>query len=535
MKQKQLVTLIMAAMLAGTTLCAGAAAEDLVSGTTQKEVDTSRKLTVDGETLDKFVISVPNDVTNWDPNAQIDMNGVLYRDLVYQNLFIVHLDDIVPLVAKGYTEVDDRHWEVEIWDNVYDSEGNHLTADDVIFSYQTRIDAGTTAKYDAFESIEKTGDYTVMFTWTDAVETVGSLELILGETYLYTQAAYESHNFASDPIGTGPYKVTELVSGSKVVMEKRDDYWKKDDLTLYETTNIDTIEYDIITESSQNYIGLQTGSIDFSNNVPDENVKDFEEGGKFADQYEVYKKLGTLTYILACNESEGNIGANQDFRLAVYYALNNEAIAKVAGSFVGAQTFANPAGVDYSPEWAEFESYVGTFDDSLAKEYLEKSGYNGEKLTIVGESTEAAKSMMTMIQALLLNIGVQVEISAVDYPTVVATTTGTEGWDIALFYYGGGANISGMNRILNDDEWGTGCSFGFVNDDKLDELFDTAKTADGHSAESMSALVSYIIENAYFDMIAYPTTSIVYTNKLAELKMDSGNVIAPNACIFYLD
>ena len=105
MKHKQLVTLIMAGMLAGTVMCAGAAAEDLVTGTTQKEVDTSRKLTADGETLDKFVISVPNDVTNWDPNAQIDMNGVLFRDLVYQNLFIVHLDDIVPLYAGDVFEI----------------------------------------------------------------------------------------------------------------------------------------------------------------------------------------------------------------------------------------------------------------------------------------------------------------------------------------------------------------------------------------------------------------------------------------------
>lgn len=60
-------------------------------------------------------------------------------------------------------------YDVEIYDYITDTAGNHLTADDVIFSYNEALNNGKGNQHSALtggmESIEKTGDYSIRFTW----------------------------------------------------------------------------------------------------------------------------------------------------------------------------------------------------------------------------------------------------------------------------------------------------------------------------------------------------------------------------------
>ena len=70
---------------------------------------------------------------------------------------------IIPILAKGYPEVDDLHWQVELYDYIKDTDGNNITAQDVVFSINTLVDAGKALKYDKFESVKAIDDYTVEF------------------------------------------------------------------------------------------------------------------------------------------------------------------------------------------------------------------------------------------------------------------------------------------------------------------------------------------------------------------------------------
>ena len=69
---------------------------------------------------------------------------------------------MTPCVGKSWKQIDATTYEVEIYDYVKDSAGNPITADDVVFSYQTAIDSGTQTGYvGSVTEIKKTGDYTV--------------------------------------------------------------------------------------------------------------------------------------------------------------------------------------------------------------------------------------------------------------------------------------------------------------------------------------------------------------------------------------
>lgn len=63
---------------------------------------------------------------------------------IYETLF--DLDDnqkLIPNLASGYTVVSDTAWDVTLYENIYDTDGNHITADDVVFDVTWLIEGGS--------------------------------------------------------------------------------------------------------------------------------------------------------------------------------------------------------------------------------------------------------------------------------------------------------------------------------------------------------------------------------------------------------
>lgn len=501
--------------------------------------DTSRTTTADSdERYDKVTVALLTDPTDLSPENINGDNSLQYvMQNFYEKLFDYRDNDYVGILAKGYTEVDDLHWDVEIYDYIYDCEGNHITAEDVVFSYQITIDAGKAMSFDYFESIEVVDDYTVEFTWTQPIDAIGALEWPFCRINIVSQAAYESGNMTDTPVGTGPYTVTEYVSGAYLTMEANDDYWQTDELRDYQhLANVQTIEYDIIAETSQHVIALSTGQIDYSEYVPTENIADFEDGGQYADGVDVYTTMGSGLYVLMANNMDGKATADVNLRKAIFYALDNEAIATAAGSCIGSSAFGTTFFSDYLESWESQDgNYMNTYDPDLAAEYLAESSYNGETLTIMGTSSEIQKNIMTMIQALLLQIGINVEIVSEEETLVQTDMLDSDAWDLLITLAGGGYQIGEWNRVVNNQEFGTGYNMAFIADDTLQDYLVTCKTVDGHTDENLEEAHQYILDNAYYHAICSPQMNACYNEDFATLVYRESEFLLPGACDYYLD
>ena len=465
------------------------------------------------------------------------------KPYVLQNFFEVLFDlqenNYIPVLAKDYTKVDDLHYDVHLYENIYDSAGNHITADDVIFSTQKLVESGYNFKWYMVGELKKIDDYTVEYTWTKPITDVGELEFPWCRTAIFSQKAFEASTdqFATNPIGTGPYVVKEFVSGSKIVLEANDKYWQTDPAlrTLNHQAHVQTIEYDIISESSQNVIALQTGAIDYSEYVPNENLVDFQQGGKYADKFNVEVASGSFVYALNLNQSEGHPGADLNFRLAVYYAIDNEAIAKaLKGTVVPSKAFGTPHFSDYVAAWDEKPNYMNTFDQTKAQQLLSQTGYKGETLILATNQDEVSQTMATVIQAFLLNIGIKTEIKVLDQAAGQTIDTTPDGYDIKIFGMGGGSLIGEWNRVMNNHELRTDYSVGFVKDPELQRLFEVANAIDTHTPENMTALQDYVQEKGYFYAIGSPTINMVYTKNIAKTVMRENEFLLPGACTYYL-
>ncbi len=502
------------------------------------EVDTSRTSTANSdERYEKVTIALSSDPVDLGPTGYGD-NSMQYTSKNYlESLFDFRDNDYVPILAKGYTEVDEQTWDVELYDYITDSDGNNITASDVVFSYQLIIDAGKALKFDAYESIEAVDDYTVRFHWTKAIDSVGELEWPLCRVHIVSEKAYSDHSMASDPVGTGPYVVTEYVAGAKIVMEANDNYWQTDDLRDVEhLANVQTLEYDIISETSQHVIALSTGQIQYSESVPNENLADFEEGGQYAEGHAVYETQGSTVEVLYPNCYEGKPTADVNLRKAIFYALDNNAIATVAGTYDAALAFGTPFFSDYNEAWESAEgNYMAEYNIDKAKEYLGQSSYNGEQLVLLCPTDEASKSACTMIQTLLLQIGINVTIKAEDGTLLETDMLDPANFDLMYKDIGGGSQIGEWNRPMNYNEFGTGYNNAQIHDDTLQEYLLECATVEGHTEENMTKLHDYILENAYYYAVCTPRMTAVYSDAMASLVYRESEFLRPGSCDYYLD
>ena len=476
----------------------------------------------------------PQDLSPW--NVNMGSKPYIYQNF-YEYLFDFVDNDYVPVLAKSYKVIDDLHYQVQIYDYIYDHAGNHITADDVVNCVKYYVDHGYAVKYDIFKDIKKVDDYTVEYTWSKPVTRVGELEHPWCRTPIYSRKAFESGNFATNPVGTGPYVVKQFVSGSKVILEANDKYWQKDKSLVNprHQAHVQTIEYDVIPEPSQHVIALKTGTIDVSELVPFDSLAEFQDGGPLASKYDVLRTYGSQLWGMVCNTSPGNPGNDINFRLAVWYAIDNEAVAKATRTCAPAKAFGTPFFADYVKAWESKPSYINTYDPRLAKEYLAKSRYDGRSLKFVANGGEPSKTMATVIQAFLANVGIKAEITLVEGQVAGSLWPKPEAWDIMLYSLGGGSQIGEWNRVMNNKELGTGMSHGFIKDDKLQQLFEAASAVATHDEAHMTALHDYVLEKAYLYAVAVPTINLVYSSNIAKVVLRENEFFLPGACTYYLE
>ncbi|MGN0968325.1 MAG: ABC transporter substrate-binding protein [Oscillospiraceae bacterium] len=475
--------------------------------------------------IDKVYSALPADPVNLLPWDSKGNQRKIFYAAIYDTLFDFINGEYVPNVATGYTVVDDLHWEVKIHDNVKDWEGNPLNAHDIVFCYENYVNSGFAVKFDNFAGVEATDDYTLLFTWNKPNTAVAGLDHVLCNVQLYTEAAWDQDKFATSPVATGPYKLVEYVSGSKVVVEVNEDYWN-DNPTEMRLQNADVIEYPIILEGAQNVISLQNGKLDISSNIPAEN---FEEFAADSNYYTASVPTNEI-YVMLVN-CETIPDANM--RKALFYAIDSEALSTIINGSSPTKAYGSPASPDYVDAWEDMETYYNTYDVDKAKALLADSSYSGETLHMTCLNEEAYKNMATMVQVFWEQIGVKSEIETIDSAIQSAYSTDSSKWDINITNAGGSFIVNSMNRLYNTTDFGGEYSNGFVVDQKLWDLFGKANNAETWGEDTLTDMYQYITDMGYHYVLMYMNSSAVASNAVSGFYYwDS--VILPHCCTYNL-
>lgn len=479
----------------------------------------------------KVVVGLASDPQNIGPFQGMSQGRIGILFTLYEFLAVTDGGEMKGVLMKGYEKVDDLTYNVEIYDYIYDQAGNHLTASDVAFCYNTAKELGNLPKLGAIDSVEPLSDYIVQFKFNNLA--IGDLGALLMECPIVTQAAYEasSEKMATMPVTTSPYKCVEYVSGSKIVFEKTNNYWQTDTSKIQKTSmsNVDIIEFDVIPDQSQLTNALKTKAIDVTNWLSDTDVDEF----RGLSDYGVSPIPDNTTYFLLfnCDESNGVFRNNLKFRQAIAYAINKQQI--VDGAFNGngnvAKTWGNTNYSDYVDKWLQEDYYE--YDIEKAKQLLAESGVSNPTLNLMITSGDVNTKIATIIQAQLQQIGVNVNINAYDNQLANEYKYKPEQWDILLDQGGSTSYLVNVWKLAWDRTgYVHGGAENFVKDDKLQSLLEAAMNPDKHNDETMDAFHQYLKEQCYGIGLVQPMSNIAHTSNIKEIVVDARGQVIPGAC-----
>ena len=160
--------------------------------------------------------------------SEIDPNGNVYPELAVE----------IPTIENGGVAFDEDNWTMDVtWklrDDVYWSDGEQLTADDVIFTWNQFADPELGAWTDGFDytdSVEKIDDFTFKV-YYNTVYTAYQTQFGGENFFVYpehycdaTQSVYE-WDCDDMPISSGPYILDEWVSNDHLTFVKNTNYFE---------------------------------------------------------------------------------------------------------------------------------------------------------------------------------------------------------------------------------------------------------------------------------------------------------------------
>lgn len=361
------------------------------------------------------------------------------RGGIYETL--VTLDDNYNYVCELAESVDvnDDYTEYvfHLRKGVKFHNGKEMTADDVVASlnrWKTYYNNANVACGDS--DFEKVDNYTVSITLPQSA--MGFLEMMGGAQNAAVIMPAEIIEAAGDGtvsefIGTGPYKMDSWVQDQYIKVVKNEDYQpygtegEASGWSGYKNPQVETVYFDFVTDAATRVSGIQTGEYDYAMSLPSDNYQMLKAN---EDVVTIPVFNGALSAIF--DKSEGWT-ADATFRKAVNAALNKEECS------IAAYGLADFFRLDSSYMFKEQEKWYSTtgdesyntFDQELAKQYLEECGYDGSEITVMVSSdyTDFNNLGIAMEQELEA-VGINVNLLVVDWPTQQSYRTDPTKYDI---------------------------------------------------------------------------------------------------------
>ena len=431
---------------------------------------------------------------SWTPFRSVSGQRLYYLRWIYDRLAMVDNEGVYqPQAAKSWEVADDGvTWTVEIWDNIYDSAGNHITSSDVVWFIQEYMENGIKPCFGKVASTQVIDDYTLEIVMTENMADM--FEVVMESTFIVSQAAYEAdpEGFGQKPITSGPYIVEDFVPGTSCKFVKNENYWMADagiQSDIY-GSNIDVINVVGISEASQQQIALETGTVDAIINMDNTILNTFDG----LEGYNFVLGPGNNGVMMMFSGDEHSVLADDlNLRLAICHAIDRNAI--IAGAIDGY----GELGYDMIPrvsggfqeKWME-EDYF-PYDPELAKEYLAQSNYDGSEISLLCGPTQ--QRLATIIQAQCQAVGINIKLDIIDNALYMTSWYDGRLYDLTFIATGnGGANI--WSQMIDGDAYEHGDAMA-RKDQELTDLVHYVSLRENYTPENIDKVHRYVTDNAY--------------------------------------
>jgi microcin C transport system substrate-binding protein len=173
------------------------------------------------------------------------------------------------LIAKSVEYSEDRSWVVfNLRPEARFHDGKPITAYDVAFSYRLLRSDGHPQYRTNLQEVKRVdilGRHRIRFVFKRAGNPL--LILRLGELPVLPQHYWKDRDFKSTtfeaPLGSGPYRIVQVVPGRRLVFERVKDWWGKDLPVNRGKYNFDRIEVEFYRDNHVAFEAFKAGEFDF--------------------------------------------------------------------------------------------------------------------------------------------------------------------------------------------------------------------------------------------------------------------------------
>jgi peptide/nickel transport system substrate-binding protein len=225
------------------------------------------------------------------------------------------------------------------------------------------------------------------------------------------KAAQEAGDkFGLKPVCAGPYKFVERVQQDRIVVEKFQDYWDKDNV------HIDRIVYLPIVDATVRLANLKSGGLDLIERVLATDVKDVRADPKLKLTTALELGYQTVTINVGKGEAAKNpLGSDARIRHAFEAAIDREALVQVvsSGEFVAGNQWV-------SPEHPYYQSSIPVpkRDVAKAKALIKEAGVATPiPIDFMVPKGAETQTVAEMIQAMAGEVGFDMKIRVTEFAT----------------------------------------------------------------------------------------------------------------------
>lgn len=366
------------------------------------------------QSTDLLSLHLGQDMENLDPAFQVGRADYVVSFNIFQNLVAYKpgtWELVNELAEKWEGSEDGLRWDFKLKEGIQFHSGyGEVTAEDVKFSFERiagliepKIDSTYQTDWATLEEVEVSGKYTGAVVLREPFAPLMTTTIPITAGHIISKKAVEElgDEFATKPIGTGPYEFVEWQRGQRVLLRKFEEYSGAGDHS--EPPVWKEIEFSVITESSPTAIALETGEVAFANLSPSEFGR-FEENDQFGTEAQT-----SLNYNWIGMNVEHEKLKDKNVRLAIRYGIDIPSIIEAA--FEGRWRRANALLAPGMPVGHWEDAPVYERDVEKARQYLAEAGAEGRQIQMTAtESYPGSQTIAEVVQQNLNEVGFDVEV-----------------------------------------------------------------------------------------------------------------------------
>ncbi|VEJ34957.1 Glutathione-binding protein gsiB precursor [Aedoeadaptatus ivorii] len=425
-----------------------------------------------GKDKDTLTIAMAEDATTMDPVIQ---NNIYSENVVRQifDTLIARKPDgeMENRLAESIEQPDETSYVVKLRSGVKFSSGEELTSEDVAFSLDRASKSDSYAYI--FEKIDPasydTSDPAVLKFKLKEPDVSFKAALAHPAASIVSKKAVEADpdKAEREPVGTGPFKLEDWSKLNSLTLAANDEYWG-------EKPAFNKMVFRIIPEASNRVIELESGQADLALEIAPNDIKKIEENDKLA----LHRKMDNSVHFAGFNMTRAPFD-NPKAREAVYSALDIQAI--IDSVYMGAGKVATGP-INPNFEYSISDSLEPTKRDiEKAKQLLQEAGVEeGQTVKLYVSQQQVRKDMATIIKSQLEEVGLNVEITALEWGTFV---NALEAKEHDIFIMSWAPSVVDPHYTLfspyHTKNMGAGPNYMYYSNPELDALIDKGLAVEG--------------------------------------------------------